>query len=48
MAGLIVLDVELEMIQQVPAMLGDAEKMDPGAVSAAGSAGGLAIHGHRL
>ena len=46
MAGLVVLDVDLEVIQEVPAVLGGAEKMDPGAVSAAGSAGGLAIHRH--
>ncbi len=32
---------------QVPAVLGDAEQVDPGAVGAAGPAGGLAIHGHR-
>jgi len=29
------------MIQEAPAVLGDAEEMDPGAVSAAGSPGGL-------
>jgi hypothetical protein len=46
MAGLIVLDADLEVIQQVPAVLGDAEEMDPGAVGPAGTAGGLAIHGH--
>ena len=46
MAGLVVLDADLEMIQEVPAVLGGAEEMDPGAVAAAGSAGGLAIHGH--
>jgi hypothetical protein len=45
-AGLVVLDVDLEVIQQVPAVLGDAEEMDPGAVGAAGAAGGLAVHGH--
>ena len=45
-AGLVVLDVDLEVVQQVPAVLGDAEQVDPGAVGAAGSAGGLAIHGH--
>jgi len=27
-------------------VLGDAEEMDPGAVGAAGAAGGLAVHGH--
>ena len=46
-AGLVVLDVDLQVIQQVPAVLGDAEQMDPGAVGAAGAAGGLAVHGHR-
>jgi hypothetical protein len=45
-AGLVVLDADLEMIQQVPAMSGDAQEMDPGAVGAAGPAGGLAVHGH--
>ena len=46
MAGLVVLDADLEMVQQPPAVLGDAEQVDPGAVGAAGSAGGLAVHGH--
>ena len=46
MAGLVVLDVDLEVIQEVPAVLGDAEEMDPGAVGPAGAAGGLAVHGH--
>jgi hypothetical protein len=46
-AGLVVLDVDLEVIQQVPAVLGGAEEMDPGAVGAAGAAGGLAVHRHR-
>ena len=45
-AGLVVLDVDLQVIQQVAAVLGDAEKMNPGAVRAAGAAGGLAIHRH--
>ena len=45
-AGLVVLDVHLEMVQQSPAVLGDAEEMDPGAVGAVGSPGGLAVHGH--
>jgi hypothetical protein len=45
-AGLVVLDADLEVIQQVAAVLGDAEGMDPGAVGAAGAAGGLAVHGH--
>ena len=47
MAGLVVLDIDLEVVQQPPAMLGDAEQVDPGAVGAAGPAGGLAVHGHR-
>ena len=47
MAGLVVLDVDLQVIQQGPAVLGDAEEMDPGAVGAPRAAGGLAVHGHR-
>src|ERR1019366_8100540 len=39
MAGLVVLDIHLEVIQQVAAVLGDTEKMDPGAVGAPGAAG---------
>jgi hypothetical protein len=46
MAGLVVLDVDLEVVQETPAVLSDAEKMDPGAIGAAGSTGRLAIHGH--
>ena len=46
MAGLVVLDADLEVVQQVPAVLRGAEEMDPGAVGAAGSAGGLAVYGH--
>jgi hypothetical protein len=45
-AGLVVLDVDLQVIQQVAAVLGDAEEMDPGAVGPPGAAGGLAVHGH--
>src|SRR5450631_2509195 len=45
-AGLIVLNVHLQVIQQPAAVLGDAEEVDPGAVGAAGAAGGLAVHGH--
>ena len=45
-AGLVVLDVDLEVVQQAPAVLGDAEQVHPGAVGAAGPAGGLAVHGH--
>ena len=44
MAGLVVLDIDLDMIQQPPAVLGDAEQVDPGAVGAAGSARGLTVH----
>jgi glycerate kinase len=44
MAGLVVLDPDLEVIHQVAAVLGDAEKMNTAAVRAAGAAGGLAIH----
>jgi hypothetical protein len=46
-AGLVVLDVDLEVIQQVAAVLGGAEQVDPGAVGAPGAAAGLAVHGHR-
>ena len=46
MAGLVVLDVNFEVIQEVPAVLGGAEQVDPGAVGAPGPAGGLAVHGH--
>jgi hypothetical protein len=46
MAGLVVLDAHLEVVQQPPAVLGDAEQVNPGAARAAGPAGGLAIHGH--
>ena len=46
MAGLVVLDVDLEVVQQVPAMFGGAEEVDQGAVGTASAAGGLAIHGH--
>ena len=37
---------DLEVVQEAPAMLGDAEEVHPGAVGAAGPAGGLAVHGH--
>jgi hypothetical protein len=46
MAGLVVLDPDLQVNQQGPAVLGDTEEMDPGAVGAVGAAGGLAVHGH--
>ena len=46
MAGFVVLDVDLEVVQEVPAVLGGAEQMDPGTIGAAGSTGRLAIHGH--
>ena len=37
---------DLQVVQQAAAVLGDAEQVDPGAVGAAGPAGGLAVHGH--
>jgi hypothetical protein len=46
-AGLVVLDVHLEVIQQPAAVLGDAEEVNPGAIGTAGSTAGLAIHRHR-
>ena len=46
MAGLVVLDADLQMVQQVPAVFGGTEKMDPGAVGAPRAAGDLVIHGH--
>ena len=45
-AGLVVLDADLKMVQEAAAVLGDAEEMDPAAVGAVGSAGGLAVHRH--
>ena len=33
------------MVQEVAAVFGDAEEVHPGAVGAAGPAGGLAVHG---
>src|SRR6185437_1166107 len=44
-AGLVVLDADLEVIRQAPAVPGGAEQVHPGAVGAAGAAGGLAVHG---
>ena len=46
MAGLVVPVADLEVVQQVPAVAGDAEEAAPGAVRAAGPAGGLPVHGH--
>src|SRR5450755_110804 len=46
-AGLVVLDVHLDVIQQAAAVLDDAEQVHPCAVAAAGSSRGLAVHGHR-
>ena len=46
MTGLVVLDVGLKVIQDMPAVLGDAEEVNPGAIGAAGPAAGLAVHGH--
>jgi hypothetical protein len=34
------------VIKEAAAMLGDAQEMDPGAISAAGATGGLAVHRH--
>ena len=45
-AGLVVLDADLEVVQQVPAVPGGAEQVNPGAVGAAGPAAGLAVHGY--
>ena len=47
MAGLVVLGIDLKVVHEAPAALGDAEEVHPGAVGEAGSAGGLAVHGHR-
>jgi hypothetical protein len=44
-AGLVVLDVDFEVVQETPAVLGGTEQVDPGTIAAAGSAGGLAVHG---
>ena len=41
MTGLVVLDLDLKVVQEVAAVPGDAEEVDPGAVGAAGSPGGL-------
>ena len=46
MAGLFVLGAHLEMVQEMPAVIGDAEQVHPRAVGAAGTAGGLVVHGH--
>jgi len=47
MGGLVVLDADLQVIQQPPAVLSDPQQVDPGAVAAAGPAGGLAVHRNR-
>jgi len=44
-AGLVVLDADLEVVQQAAAVLGDTEQVNPGAVGAASPAGSLAVHG---
>jgi hypothetical protein len=44
-AGLVVLGPDLTMVQEVAAVFGDAEEVDPGAVGAAGPAAGLTVHG---
>jgi hypothetical protein len=46
MAGLVVLDIDLEMIKKASAVLSYAKEMHPGPVAAAGTAGSLAVHGH--
>ena len=46
MAGLVVLHIDFEVIQQAPAMLGGAQEVHPGTVTAAGPARGLAVHSH--
>ena len=45
-AGLVVLDIDLNMVQETAAVLGGTEEMNPGPVGAAGSPRGLAVHGH--
>ena len=45
MAGLVVLDIDLEVVQEAATVLGDTEQVHPGAVGAAGSPRGLAVHG---
>jgi len=42
----VLLMLHFKVVQEAPAVLGDAEEVDPGPVGAAGSAGGLAVHGH--
>jgi hypothetical protein len=37
MTGLVVPDIDLEVVQEVPAVFSDAEKADPGAAGAAGA-----------
>ena len=46
MAGLVMLAADLEVVHQVPAVLGGAEQMHLGAGRAGGSAAGLAVDGH--
>ena len=46
MAGLVVLGVDLDVVQQPPAVLGDTEQVNPGSVGTAGPPGGLAVHGY--
>jgi hypothetical protein len=45
-AGLVVLDADFKVVQEAPAVFGDAQQVDPGPVGAACSAGSLAVHGH--
>jgi hypothetical protein len=41
-----VLVVHLEMVKEMPAVLGDAEQMDPGCRRHGGLPGGIAVHRH--
>jgi len=43
-AGLVVPVADLEVVQQAAAVPGGAEQVHPGAIGAAGPAGGLAVH----
>jgi hypothetical protein len=45
-AGLVVFHVDLDLVEQAPAVRDDTEQVDPGAVSAAGAPGGLPVHRH--
>ena len=45
-AGLVVLDVDFDLVEEPAGVLGHAEQVDPGAVRAASAAAGLAVQGH--